>query len=566
MVSMMVVAACGSTSSSEVTVGSIAPPSGSAPATSSGDWDVLVTADGGGGLIDSVGTSDLEIVGGTGPDEPWLRFGLALNYCCGEPNSVVYGPDQWSFDSGDGQLRMDGPLCEGPVECTETERRVRLAPNATTVVYFEVFRDVTGSAPVSAGTLTVETGPLFDWESDAIEDQPMSIGIRFDISTPIPPPTGETTPTATEARSVTVVGGGLGLLDFPFLSVADNVEELAGLVSSAAEPIDAEALDIDWPAEAALVLSIGSDLCPPILNGLQIDNGTATPIFVNAGYLVCEQPLVPYTVIAAIDRELLIDVDEITVSAETSYGEQDTIASVDVSPATADPTIKPIGVTFGEPIGTAALPPRGEAATTVLTNGTPVYVVHHHDGTISALDPRGADQNIDGLHQIVRWVAATRNFVNHGAWDEYGRRLDGFRATDLVGYVTRVIDDQVQIGGIVSAPVGSPITQTDSPPAMSDVTIPPGEVLTVEAAMELSVGTTTWIAGSVHARPDRVVICDIPSETIQIEACPAGSPTAEGIPATPGSANTYFGPLLATRSADGFNRIASTGGYAGSAL
>ncbi len=554
MVTALFVAACGST------------PSGSVPATSSGDWDVLVTANGGGGLVDSVGTTDLEILGGTGPDDPWLRFGLALNYCCGEPNAVVYEPNQWSFDIGDGQLRMDGPLCDGPVECTETGRRVQLAPNATTVVQFEVFRSVTGSAPVSEGTLTVDTAPLFDWDFDAIEDEPMSIRVRFDISGPVPPPTGDTTPTTTDGLPVTIVGGGLGVLDFPFLGVADNGNELADLVSTAAEPIDTAVLDIDWPTEAVLVLSIGSNLCPPILNGLQIDNGTATPVFVNAGYLMCEDPLVPYTVLAAIDRELLVDVDEITVSADTSYAEQDTVASIDVSPATAGPTIEPTEVTFGETTGTATLPPRGEARTAVLTDGTPVYVVHHHDGTISALDPRGADQSIDGLHQIVTWVAATRTFLNRGAWDEYGRRLDGFRASDLVGYATRVINDQVQIGSSVSAPAGSPITQTNDPPAMSDLTITPGEALAVDAATELSVGTTSWIAGSVHARPDSALICDIPAATIQSEPCPTGSPTAEGIPTTPGSANTYFGPLLATRTNEGFNRIASTGGSAGTAL
>ncbi|MEM9042197.1 MAG: hypothetical protein AAGD33_20115, partial [Actinomycetota bacterium] len=92
-----------------------------------GEWDVRVTASGGGGLIDSVDTTELEFLSEMGVDEPWLRFGLSLNYCCGEPNSVVFGNDQWSrvVDAGAG-LRVDGPLCEGRVECSETERRVRL--------------------------------------------------------------------------------------------------------------------------------------------------------------------------------------------------------------------------------------------------------------------------------------------------------------------------------------------------------------------------------------------------------------------------------------------------------
>lgn len=576
VVAGLFVAACGSTSSSEgpQQEGSTVAPSdqvsagtiGSAPVTSSSDWDVRVTASGGGGLVDSVGTTDLEFLGGSGPDDPWLRFGLELNYCCDEPNTVVYEPDQWSLDVGEGRLRIDGPLCGGPVGCTQTERQVELAPHATTVVYFEVFRNVTGSAPVSEGTLAVDTAPLFDWDVDAIDDEPMAIGVRFDISRPVPPPTGDTTPTFTDLLPVSVVGGGLGVLDFPFLGVADDSDELADLVSSAAEPIDTAALDIDWPAEAVLVVSIGSNLCPPVLDGLQVDNGTATPVFVDAGYLMCEDPLVSYTVLAAIDRELLVDVEEIVVSADVSFADEDTVASIDVSPATAGRLIEPTDVTFGETNGTAILPPRGEATATVLGDGTPVYVVHHHDGTVSALDPRGAAQTIDGLHQIVTWVAATRTFLNRGAWDEYGRRLDGFRATDLVGYATRVVDDQVQIGGIVAAPAGSPITRSNDPPAMSNLTITPDDALTVDAATELPVGTTSWIAGSVHTRPDSAVVCDISPASTQGGPCPAGSPTAEGIPASPGSANTHFGPLLATRTDGGFDRIASTGGSAGTAL
>ena len=258
------------------------------------------------------------------------------------------------------------------------------------MISFEVFRDVDGSAPLSEGTLEVETAPLFDWDSNAISDESMSITLRFDISHPVPPPSGDTTPTATKARPVTVVGGGLFLVEFPLIGVADNVDELAALVSSSNEQIDVAALDIDWPSEAGFVVSIGSDLCPPILNGIQVDDGTATPVFVNAGYLGCEQPLVSYLVIAAIDRDSLADVNEVRLGAETSYGDQDMVASIDVSPATADPTIQPTVVTFGEPNGTVALPPRGEVTTTVLTDGTPVYVIHHHDGTVERVRTHAA--------------------------------------------------------------------------------------------------------------------------------------------------------------------------------
>lgn len=192
--------------------------------------------------------------------------------------------------------------------------------------------------------------------------------------------------------------------------------------------------------------------------------------------------------------------------------------------------------------------------------------------TVSALDARGADHRADGLYQVESWVAATRNFLGHGAWDEYGRRLDGFRTTDLVGYATRIIDDIVEIGSPVPAPAGSPITSSDDTPAMSNVNIEPGPVVGVDQAVALPVGTTVWIDANVYALPDRSEICSDADliEPTNADAsgseCPEGSPIANGIVGEPGYGNVYFGRLLATRTTDGFETIASTGGYGSTAL
>jgi hypothetical protein len=328
---------------------------------------------------------------------------------------------------------------------------------------------------------------------------------------------------------------------------------------------------VNWNSQAVLVLSIGEDLCPALLTSIEVTDGIARPVFVSAGYLSCEQPLVPYTVIAAVDRSILADVSELEVSAEAAFADVDTVVPVSVTPAVGEQALNPVDVAFGERSGAVPLPPRGETVAGVLDDGTPVFVVHHHDGTISVLDPRGADQNVDGLYQVVRWVAATRNFLGRGAWDEFGRRLDGFRSSDLTGFATRVVDGQVEIGSEVPAPAGSPITDSSAPPAMADRSIEAAPIRDLDEATELPTGATAWVNAVVLSLPDSSSVCELnDDEDSSTEparrGCPAGSPTADGIAGTPGYVNFYGGPLLATRSPDGFERIAATGGYGGDVL
>jgi hypothetical protein len=541
----------------------------------SGELEAIVTASGRGPLIDSVGIVDLEVVGGSGADEPWLRFGLSLNYCCSEPNSLIFPSDQWAVDVAGAPLRIDGPQCEEPVECSDSERRVVFVPFEPAVVQFEVFRVPDGESELSPGTYTGAISPTFHWVGDAMDPEAVNITLRFDITAPVPPLSGDTTPTMTPHQSVTVVGGGLDLLPFPFAGVANDAGELTAMTSTSASPIDVENLAIDWQSQAALVVSIGSDLCPPLLEDIDVTDGVGTPVFVGAGYLMCEEPLVPYTVIAAVDRQTLEGVLQLVLPARLTATGQDTVTEVAVTPSSGELIVEPIVADFGERSGVVPLPARGEVAAGVLDDGTPVFVVSHHDGTVSALDPRGDDQRVAGLYQVVRWVAATRNFLGHGAWDEYGRRLDGFRTSDLRGYATRVVDGNVEIGSPVAAPSGSPITTTDAPPAMADLDIPHQSLLGLDAATDLAPGMTAWIDALVYALPVGAHVCTDPGSVTTVPpvttapagvGCPAGSPVANGIAGTPGYVTYYVGPLLATRTEDGFERIASTGGYGGTTL
>jgi hypothetical protein len=192
--------------------------------------------------------------------------------------------------------------------------------------------------------------------------------------------------------------------------------------------------------------------------------------------------------------------------------------------------------------------------------------VHHHDGTLGALDARGTDQDVDGLYRVVEWVAAKRNFLGPRAWDEYGRRLDGLRTTDLIGHATRVVDGQVQIGDIVAAPAGSPIAENPTTQAVDNRTIQPDPIVATDAATALPVGTTAWIDATIYCTPDGSHVCATPENPVATPRCPEGSPTVGAIAATPGTVLYYLGPLLATSSAEGFERVASTGGRGGATL
>jgi hypothetical protein len=213
------------------------------------------------------------------------------------------------------------------------------------------------------------------------------------------------------------------------------------------------------------------------------------------------------------------------------------------------------------------LPPRGEAAVANLTDGAPVFVVHHHDGTVSALDPRAAQGDSTQL-QLVRWTAATRHFLGGGAWDEYGRRLDGFRSTDLLGFATRVTGDVVEIGASVDPPAGSPITATTDPPAMADLTAGPSVTIDLPGALRLAAGSTAWIDADVVIDPDGAHVCHAQTfqGSIELDPCPPDSPVVDDLVATPGSRSIWFGPLLITRTSTGFEHVTAIGGVAATAL
>ncbi|MGH9271218.1 MAG: hypothetical protein ACRDZ2_08085 [Ilumatobacteraceae bacterium] len=278
-------------------------------------------------------------------------------------------------------LELSGPACSEAVTCTGGERTVELQPTGPTGASFELTPLVDVGELLEVGPLLVELAPTFDYASAALDDEVMAIELRVDFRRLMPAPNGATTPTRTPTTPVTVVGGGFQLLEFPFTGVADNAAQLDALLASSTEPVDTAALPIDWMTEAVVVLTIPTDACPPVLAGLNVNGGRAEPEFVGAGYIACIQPLRSHTVIASVDRSVLSAVDELVLPAEPSYFEDDVVVPVNVTPG--DPPRPPAARSqpdFGALAGTVNLPQRGEAVVGALTDGTPVYVVHHTMG------------------------------------------------------------------------------------------------------------------------------------------------------------------------------------------
>ena len=530
------------------------------------DFELSVTAVGGGGLIDSVeidALTGLETVDGG----VTASFDLVLQYCCGEPNEVVFedAADDWSRRFEDRGPVLSGPSCGRLVDCsTPGERRVALRAHDANPVEFELSWESSDALAVEA--LTTELTPTFVFEAATLGTVEMSIILTVRLDPALGAPSGITTPVSTPHREVTVIGGGLDVLPFPIAGIADAPSDLALLLAPAAGVIDVADLGVDWPAQAVVVLAIPSDLCPPVLAGFEHVEDSLQPVWHDPGYVFCEEPLLSYTVIAAVDRTLLSTAASLVLPDTQPYFDTEVVVPIDISPGsgrTIASDLAPAELT--EVQGTAPLPDSGEAVVAVLADGRPVLVVRHHDNTVSAIDLR-SETGLDGDMTVVRWTTS-RYLIGNGAWDEYGRRVDGDRSTDLRTYATRVTDGVVEVGQLVSPPIGSPLTSRTDRPAMANVALSPGnevELLSLEDALLLPPGVTVFVDASVVVGPEGAYVCK--QLRLVVEPCPDDSPEAESYEPTPDWRTVRKGPLLATRTTTGFTEIAPIGGYGGSTL
>lgn len=379
--------------------------------------------------------------------------------------------------------------------------------------------------------------------------------------------TRDSTPRATTRLPAFSVGGGFNILTYPKVAFADNPAELTGLLSEAQPPIDVDALGVGWDRYAVVVFARPTDACPSVFAGITVDAGVLTPVFANPGYDGCNQPLLSHTVFAAIDRDVLAEVDWIELPAISPFFDTPISIPISATPSSTprtDPSVPDHA--FGAVRGTIEVPDVGDAQLSTLDDGSPIIVVHHHDDTITAMRPWTNPTEPGGAPGLVTWIGATRTFLGNSAWDEYGRRLDGPRSRGLITYATRVVDDRLEIGDAVALPAGAPIGQTTQPAAAADLMILPDNPISLADALALPAGETRWIDASVVIDPTGAHLCKASGfqGSPELAPCPADAAAVEGVEATPEVRTVWFGPVLAARTATGFTNIVPTGGYASS--
>jgi hypothetical protein len=116
-----------------------------------------------------------------------------------------------------------------------------------------------------------------------------------------------------------------------------------------------------------------------------------------------------------------------------------------------------------------AVPAIGQTDAEFLDDGSPVFVVHHRDGTISVVSALSTHRPW-GVGAVIGWCARARDFEDwsHGSvWDETGAKVAGPAPGGLETYpILKVDGDSVEVDDVVNAglPPGSPPGRSRSGP------------------------------------------------------------------------------------------------------
>lgn len=376
-----------------------------------------------------------------------------------------------------------------------------------------------------------------------------------------------------------------GPVEFEVLAMEQATEPM-GTLRAAVDPAELGALwtgikipgdlpPVDLTRWVVVSMTIPDDACPPTLTGFDGDGSVLTPVFVEpeGG---CIEPLIPKTFVVAIARSSVEPRFTLRLpgwdSVSDPYGEQR--LDVEVPPlgdptAGADPGTPPSTTSTtwsvaptpstsppaadGELLAAVPLPPAGEARSSVLVDGTPIWVVHHPDGTASALPAVvvGADLvgDVDGYPRGLSSFAYWRpggQLVGQGTWDAWGRAIDDGMgvAADLTGFAAEVEGDQVIVRrSSAGAPPGDPVA-TSGP--LGDPQPPTVPRLLPDPTVALPTGWVQLDLDLVADADGDVRLCAVasPAGGGPPPACPAGSRSVPGLTTTPGVGVVVDGPLL----------------------
>ena len=358
----------------------------------------------------------------------------------------------------------------------------------------------------------------------------------------------------------------------------EQASEPMGTLRAAVDPAGLDALwtgigfaddppAVDLAQSVVVSMTIPDDACPPTLTAFDRDGSVLTPVFVEpAGG--CVRPLFSKTFVVAIARSSVEPRFTLRLpgwnSITDGYGEQRLDVEVALSvPGDPNPTPAPVPgaptstsppPADGELLAAVPLPPVGEARSSVLVDGTPIWVVHHGDGTASALPavvadridlPTRSDGFPQGLWSFVYWRPGGR-FVGQGTWDAWGRAIDEGSgiAADLTGFGATVDGDQVTVRrSSAGAPPGDPDAGNEPLDDPLAPTVPP---LLPDPTVALPMGWVQLDLDLVGDTTGAVRLCTVasPAGGGPPPACPAGSRSVSGLTTMPGISVVVDGPLL----------------------
>ncbi|NBD08187.1 hypothetical protein [Corallococcus silvisoli] len=215
-----------------------------------------------------------------------------------------------------------------------------------------------------------------------------------------------------------------------------------------------------------------------------------------------------------------------------------------------------------EPSVELELPPRGSVVSASLGDGTPLWLVHREDGTVSVFSALIPTAHAVAYAGTIAWIPTMRRFSGTYVWDDHGRVVGNHGWDMCIGPCPEDKDmpdeardmDSFQVERIQAAPerirVGRPvpgswreIPQKPRPSWSAEPSWVRLHRLSVAEALAMPEGMIVAVdAALVLASAGTPRICQRPSG---FSCCPRGSPRlydVEGIPMR------HVGPMVYTHS------------------
>lgn len=286
--------------------------------------------------------------------------------------------------------------------------------------------------------------------------------------------------------------------------------------------------DVEFAEAVALVMTRPDNACADVVTWFEVTdrNGvsTWTPVFEERAD-ACEDPLLSWLYVVAIDRAALGDRADIVVPAAELYDVSEQTIEYTAPEGGPDGTADPATVIVTPTDVVVPLPPQGEPELHNTAAGM-FYVVNHGDGDVSVV-PAVRDRPVDddlGVTMLQSFVVPSESggsfFSDGNVWDAWGRAATLGRTDDLSGYAARVDGDEVEV-------LSSDDTRVEGDPDVPNgeeyplPPRPPFEAITPEQFVTLSSSGPIWRLFDAELVVENGVgrICDvdtsIPAERLQ---------------------------------------------------